>query len=489
MGQLKDFQLRRLEEHKYSCASSSLMDPMMQKWWCWLVEQCPLTLAPNLITISGLLVNIATSLLLVYYSPDAKQEVPRWACFLCALGLFLYQSLDAIDGKQARRTGTSSPLGELFDHGCDSLSTVFVSLGVACSVRLGTHPYWMFFQCMMAVTLFYCAHWQTYVSGTLRFGFIDVTEAQFGVIAIHLLSVIFGPSFWSLKIPVLFLPFKCLPTIVGIVAAAVALFNNFKIILIERGAGRNGSTVAIPGTDLEYLVLYITAGLIQVLCQFKTVSCVILFGGAGKNGSSIALPFIGFSIKYVILYCILFFQIVLAYSYMHTIPYTGAGKNGSTVAGTSVLSPVVPLLFILVPSVLIAWKSPYDIYLQNPTIYLLTFGCVSARVTNRLVVAHMTKSEMAYSDASLLGPALLFLNQYVNCPINENYLLYIVCIYVIYDLIKYCQEVCLEICHHLNISLFTIVPKRPASSTSSAAFEKNGSSKYMTRSKAKVKSN
>ncbi|XP_064112274.1 choline/ethanolaminephosphotransferase 1-like isoform X4 [Macrobrachium nipponense] len=332
------------------------MDPMMQKWWCWLVEQCPLTLAPNLITISGLLVNIATSLLLVYYSPDAKQEVPRWACFLCALGLFLYQSLDAIDGKQARRTGTSSPLGELFDHGCDSLSTVFVSLGVACSVRLGTHPYWMFFQCMMAVTLFYCAHWQTYVSGTLRFGFVDVTEAQFGVIAIHLLSVIFGPSFWSLK-------------------------------------------------------------------------------------------------------------------------------------GTSVLSPVVPLLFVLVPSVLIAWKSPYDIYLQNPTIYLLTFGCVSARVTNRLVVAHMTKSEMAYSDASLLGPALLFLNQYVNCPINENYLLYIVCIYVIYDLIKYCQEVCLEICHHLNISLFTIVPKRPASSTSSAAFEKNGSSKYMTRSKAKVKSN
>ena len=36
---------------------------------------------------------------------------------------YYLQSLDAIDGKQARRTGTSSPLGELFDHGCDSLST------------------------------------------------------------------------------------------------------------------------------------------------------------------------------------------------------------------------------------------------------------------------------------------------------------------------------------------------------------------------------
>jgi len=29
----------------------------------------------------------------------------------------MYQSLDAIDGKQARRTGTSGPLGEMFDHG------------------------------------------------------------------------------------------------------------------------------------------------------------------------------------------------------------------------------------------------------------------------------------------------------------------------------------------------------------------------------------
>lgn len=43
--------------------------------------------------------------------------------FFTALGLFLYQSLDAIDGKQARRTKSSSPLGELFDHGCDSVST------------------------------------------------------------------------------------------------------------------------------------------------------------------------------------------------------------------------------------------------------------------------------------------------------------------------------------------------------------------------------
>lgn len=39
-----------------------------------------------------------------------------------ALGVFLYQSLDAVDGKQAKRTQSSNALGELFDHGCDALN-------------------------------------------------------------------------------------------------------------------------------------------------------------------------------------------------------------------------------------------------------------------------------------------------------------------------------------------------------------------------------
>ena len=50
-------------------------------------------------------------------------QLPGWTLVTAALGLFIYQALDAIDGKQARRTGSATPLGELFDHGCDSLST------------------------------------------------------------------------------------------------------------------------------------------------------------------------------------------------------------------------------------------------------------------------------------------------------------------------------------------------------------------------------
>jgi phosphatidylglycerophosphate synthase len=61
--------------------------------------------------------NAQSSLIFPYH------QSPRWAALMCAAGIFIYQTLDAIDGKQARRTNSSSPLGELFDHGCDSLST------------------------------------------------------------------------------------------------------------------------------------------------------------------------------------------------------------------------------------------------------------------------------------------------------------------------------------------------------------------------------
>merc|ERR1719430_793226 len=101
---LTEPELRKLKEHKYSSKCISILDPAMQKYWNWLVTLVPLWVAPNLITIVGLAINILTSVILMYYSPPATEQAPWWALLLCAVGLFLYQSLDAIDGKQARRT-------------------------------------------------------------------------------------------------------------------------------------------------------------------------------------------------------------------------------------------------------------------------------------------------------------------------------------------------------------------------------------------------
>jgi len=376
---LSPTQLKRLNEHKYSCQSASILEPFMQKWWNWVVQQLPLWLAPNLITITGLFVNIVTSLILVYYSPDGKQEAPSFAPLLCALGIFIYQTLDAIDGKQARRTGSSSPLGELFDHGCDSLSTVFVALAACLTVGLGAEPWWMFFQCFTGFTLFYCAHWQTYVSGTLRFGKVDVTEAQFGIITLHMITFFFGRDVWEIHFPVLELEIKF---IVSILVNALGFYT------------------------------------------FCTEYIMIILNG-------------------------------------------GAGRNGSTIAGTSVISPAIPFAFVVVPAYIIACKSEDHIFEQHPALYILAFGLVAAKVTNRLVVAHMTRSEMEYLDSILLGPLLLFLNQYFNNFFSEYWVLWACLILATWDLTRYCRCVCLEIARHLCIQVFRIVPKPPSATTNS----------------------
>ena len=56
------------------------------------------------------------------------------------LVLFIYQSLDAIDGKQARRTGTNNPLGEFFDHGCDAVSNLLLIPCSGGAIALNEHP-------------------------------------------------------------------------------------------------------------------------------------------------------------------------------------------------------------------------------------------------------------------------------------------------------------------------------------------------------------
>lgn len=79
---LSPVQLKRLSEHKYSYESKSLLDSFLQPWWNFLVNRVPLWLAPNLITLTGLIINILTSLILIWHSPDAKSDVSISAYFL-----------------------------------------------------------------------------------------------------------------------------------------------------------------------------------------------------------------------------------------------------------------------------------------------------------------------------------------------------------------------------------------------------------------------
>ncbi|XP_048156227.1 cholinephosphotransferase 1 isoform X3 [Corvus hawaiiensis] len=268
-------------------------------------------------------------------------EAPFWAYILGAIGLFIYQSLDAIDGKQARRTNSSSPLGELFDHGCDSISTVFVVLGSCIAIRLGTNPDWLFFCCFVGLFMFYSAHWQTYVSGILRFGKIDVTEVQIAITMLLLISAYGGAAIWDYKVPLLGLELKFFAVIGILCGTALSFLNYFRVI----------------------------------------------FGG-------------------------------------------GVGKNGSTIAGTSVLSPGLHIGLLITLAIMIYKKSTTQLFEKHSCLYVLTFGFVNAKISQKLVVAHMTKSEICLQDSAFIGPGLLFLDQYFNSFIDEYIVLWIALVQV-----------------------------------------------------------
>ncbi|KAL8601995.1 hypothetical protein ACOMHN_008487 [Nucella lapillus] len=370
---LNESQLKRLSEHKYNAGGVSILEPFLQPFWRWLVEQIPLWVAPNLLTIAGLVLNVVSTLFLIYYSPDAKSELPAWTLLFAALGLFLYQSLDAIDGKQARRTNTSSPLGELFDHGCDSVSMVFVTLGATIALNLGDRPYWLMLENFAALFVFYCAHWQTYLSGMLKFGKLDVTEGQLSVMAAYMVTAIFGSQIWLVPVPVLGVQLRILPLTFSVIGFLIQLKFNFSIIFLEGGIG----------------------------------------------------------------------------------------KNKSTVAGTSTIFPLFPFAMVLGVGLMVAQKSPSHLFENHPCLFLLAFGMLLVKIINRLVVAHMTKSEMDFWDSCMVGPALLVVNQYFDCIISEYIVLWIAMIIMTADVTRYSYSVCQEICSYLGIYCFVITSKPP----------------------------
>ena len=83
-------------------------------------------MAPNLMTLLGTLLQIAGCIIIMIQTPLSQKLQPIslliWGICLC-----VYQQIDNADGKQSRRNGTSSPLGMLFDHGCDAFGVVFMA--------------------------------------------------------------------------------------------------------------------------------------------------------------------------------------------------------------------------------------------------------------------------------------------------------------------------------------------------------------------------
>lgn len=189
--------LKGLKDYKYSSIDQSLVSKYVLKpFYTELIEYFPKNIAPNLITLSGLGFTVIGIFTVLYYNPGFDETMPRWTYFSFALEMFLYQTFDALDGLQARRTGQSSPLGELFDHTIDAINTTLGVIIVCASVKM---PLYTVLIAEFLTTLnFYVSTWEEFHTKTLFLSIMSgPVEGVLMIIGMLVFTGFVGPDVWS----------------------------------------------------------------------------------------------------------------------------------------------------------------------------------------------------------------------------------------------------------------------------------------------------
>lgn len=186
--------------HSSSSDSSLISRYVLTPYWLAVVNLLPRWVAPNLLTFAGFVVGMSGPLVLLAYQAlggDFEHaEYPSWVWLYCAFTFFFYQTMDAIDGKQARRIKCSSPLGEILDHGFDAMLTQFFQIAVVIMMRV---PPWMgsLYLLETAFALFFTI-WEQYHTDLFVLGYISgPVEGILLAILQFILTFIYGREFWG----------------------------------------------------------------------------------------------------------------------------------------------------------------------------------------------------------------------------------------------------------------------------------------------------
>lgn len=197
--------LERIVHHAYVSGSWSFLDHLLNPWWNFVVELFPMWVAPNVITLVGTIILLSTIPVNMYFGlvhcSDEIEGQPLLspsANLYIALAIFLYQTLDAVDGKQARRTKSSSPLGQLFDHGCDALCTAVIAWNGVQAVGMGESRE-AFLVISTLLVAFLMAQWEEMHTHSLstNVGGIGVTEGQVFLVGYHIAAAYLPCGFWG----------------------------------------------------------------------------------------------------------------------------------------------------------------------------------------------------------------------------------------------------------------------------------------------------
>lgn len=172
---------------KYEVKDNSVLTPFFKKWW-WtpIVARIPESVSANTLTILGTVLSASA------FAITAIFPVSRLTCTVAAILIFTYLTLDNIDGAHARRTKTSSPLGEFLDHWLDALNLSFLFVGGIHSWSIP--PDRAVLVMMFAVWSYTMTFWEQKVTSRIHMAAVGNVEGIFVVVLFYVAGAIFGPE-------------------------------------------------------------------------------------------------------------------------------------------------------------------------------------------------------------------------------------------------------------------------------------------------------
>jgi ethanolaminephosphotransferase len=207
-GPISDEGLTNIANYKYVPGCYTPLDVLLGPACTASTELLPMWVAPNLVTTIGSFFVLILVLTHTYFSPNFIEEVPNWVFVSNGLLLTAYYWLDWMDGKQARRTGSSSPLGQLFDHGVDCLciygqfTLVMQILGPYCLTNR-----WNVAGLTLTQTGFFLAqlveYYYHFLPHTIA-GVFGTSEINFGLSLVNIIFAFIDRSFMSTVVNVPF---------------------------------------------------------------------------------------------------------------------------------------------------------------------------------------------------------------------------------------------------------------------------------------------
>ena len=199
---LTDKGLTTMKNHKYVGGSYTKVDNLMNNFWNKVADLVPSNFAPNLITLTGLYFLVTSTLLYLLNDYHLKMKASFIVYLYSFFCLFIYQTLDAVDGKQARKINNSTPLGQLFDHGCDSMATVLICYSFIGMAGIGGDMLTVFLLFVSSTTVFYMANWTEYHTKVLvtNSGWFGVTESEILLQLFFLVTTFTGNSIWHFQL-------------------------------------------------------------------------------------------------------------------------------------------------------------------------------------------------------------------------------------------------------------------------------------------------